>query len=552
MERRVIFAIVLMMIVALLPTIIWPRKPPVRRADGPTDRTPVTSARDSARAAAPVTPSVGPSVRRSVAASDTVAFDAPLYRYSFSTTGLGMVEALLKDYHSTAPGDSGRPAQLVPPGQPLLGIRLVVGNDTISFNDMEFSLATQHDDPGLAQATRRWLARSGSLSVEIAHTYRTDSYLYSVNGRVTGLGSGAVLLLDLGQGVKSVESDSVGDYNNFALVTKSDRTRSLSFSSLDPGEADTLSGPLEWVAFKTKYFVVAALAVDPGAPRWGGAVAVGGPRQGKLATRLASATATLPVLPDGVFRFQVYAGPIEVRRLSAIGHDLDDVNPYGWIFRPIVRPVADVVTRFLVWMHESLNVAYGVALIFFGLLVRVVLWPLNQKAMESGIKMQAIQPEMKALQDRYRDNPQKLQEEMLRLYREHGVNPVGGCLPMLLPLPVLIALFFVFANTIEFRGVPFLWLPDLSLHDPIYVMPILMGASMFALQKIGMSGMPPNPQSKMMLYFMPLFMTFVLFRFSSGLNLYYTAQNIFSLPQQYLIAKRRAKMAAERQKPKKR
>ena len=110
---------------------------------------------------------------------------------------------------------------------------------------------------------------------------------------------------------------------------------------------------------------------------------------------------------------------------------------------------------------------------------------------------------------------------------------------MLLPMPGLFALFFVFANTIEFRGVPFLWLTDLSRADPYYIIPIVMGLSMFVLSKVGQIGVPPNPQAKTMLYFMPGFMTLLFLRFASGLNLYYAVSNIFSIPQQYMIAQRR-------------
>jgi YidC/Oxa1 family membrane protein insertase len=117
---------------------------------------------------------------------------------------------------------------------------------------------------------------------------------------------------------------------------------------------------------------------------------------------------------------------------------------------------------------------------------------------------------------------------------------------MLIPMPVLFALFFVFANTIEFRGVSFLWLPDLSRADPYYIIPILMGASMFLLSWLGQRGMPPNPQAKMMMYLMPGMFTFLFLRFSSGLNLYYAVSNIASLPQQWLIARERQKRLARR------
>jgi YidC/Oxa1 family membrane protein insertase len=239
----------------------------------------------------------------------------------------------------------------------------------------------------------------------------------------------------------------------------------------------------------------------------------------------------------------VFTGPLDSRRLARMGHDLDDANPYGGIFRPIIQPVSQIVLTVLLWMHERLNLAYGWVLMLFGIVVRILLWPLNQKAMESGIRMQAVAPLLKETQDKYKNDPERLQRETLRLYKEHGVNPFGGCLPMLLPMPVLLALFFVFANTIAFRGVPFLWLPDLSRPDPLKIIPILMGLSMFALSKVGQIGVPPNPQTKMMLYFMPIFMTVLFLNFASGLNLYYAAQNIFSIPQQYMIAKRRLRQA---------
>jgi YidC/Oxa1 family membrane protein insertase len=236
---------------------------------------------------------------------------------------------------------------------------------------------------------------------------------------------------------------------------------------------------------------------------------------------------------------------MEYPRLHAIGHDFYDVNPYGWPgFRTMIRPIAVGARWLLVWMHERFSLAYGAVLILFGILIRVILWPLNQKGMRASIRMQAIQPEMQRLQERYKEDPQRLQQEMMGLYKREGVNPFSGCWPMLLPWPVLLALFFVLSNTIELRGQSFLWLPDLSLKDPIYIIPVLMGASMFAVNKVGMLGVPPNPQSKMMLYFLPVMMTVLFLNFASGLNLYYFVQNVVSVPQQWYLAKERMKARA--------
>jgi len=360
-----------------------------------------------------------------------------------------------------------------------------------------------------------------------------------VRGHITGLGpAGAVLVVSLGDGLRSVEADTVDDRRHYAVVTKATQTQSTSFGSVKPAEVKVLDGPFEWAGVKSKYFLLAALAVEEHQPRFGGGVVVGGPRNGGPPAR-AALRVTLPVPPTGDFRYELYVGPLEHRRLARLGHDFDDANPYGGILRPAIHPVSILVVNVLLWMHERLNLPYGWVLVIFGVLVRLLLWPLNQKAMESSIRMQAVAPLIKETQDRFKNEPEKLQREMLRIYKEHQVNPFGGCLPMLLPMPVLFALFFVFANTIEFRGVPFLWLPDLSRHDPYYIIPVLMGLSMFVLSKVGQLGVPPNPQARMMTYTMPLVMTLVLFRFASGLNLYYAVQNVFSIPQQYLIARRR-------------
>ncbi|HKV73827.1 MAG TPA: YidC/Oxa1 family membrane protein insertase, partial [Gemmatimonadales bacterium] len=145
------------------------------------------------------------------------------------------------------------------------------------------------------------------------------------------------------------------------------------------------------------------------------------------------------------------------------------------------------------------------------------------------------------LQERYSNDPQKLNSEMMALYKEKGVNPLGGCLPMLIPMPVLLALFVVFQYAIELRGTPFLWLTDLSAHDPTYVIPVVMGLSMYAVSKIGQKGLPPNPQMQTMVYIMPVMMTVLFARFAAGLNLYYAVQNLAGLPQQWMLTQERLK-----------
>ena len=319
------------------------------------------------------------------------------------------------------------------------------------------------------------------------------------------------------------------------------------FRSLDAGETALLSGPFEWAAIKSKYFVASVFAFDSTGGRGGrisGVRATAAPVETRFEDDV-HVVATMPVPADGLVSYAAYVGPLEYDRLKAMGHGFDDVNPYGWPgFRTIVRFFAVPVRWLLVQMHENLHIAYGLVLVLFGILVRVILWPLNQKAMRANMKMQEMQPMLKAAQERYKDNPQQLQVEMFRLYKEYGVNPMSGCWPMLLPMPVLFALFFVFQNAIELRGQSFLWLPDLAQKDPFYIIPLVMGGSMYVLSKVGQAGMEPNPQMKAMLYIMPVMMTVLFINFASGLNLYYAVSNIASIPQQWMLANERKKRAA--------
>jgi YidC/Oxa1 family membrane protein insertase len=360
----------------------------------------------------------------------------------------------------------------------------------------------------------------------------------------TGGTSAAQLLIDLPSTIHSQDADTLDDERHLAYGYKLERedVKSIPFAKLDPAFVRTDSGPMTWVAARGKYFLIAVIAPNPTSSF----VALrmqGGARVGKLAPT-ARATAILP-LRDGRFSFDVYTGPQSWSELRAVGHDLENVNPYGgWI--PGVQPFATICMRVLLWMKQTLNLSYGWVLVIFGIAVRLLLWPLNQSAMRSSLKMQRLQPELAEVQKKYKTDPEKQREALVKLYQQHGMSPfspVMGCLPMLLPMPVLFALFFVFQNTIEFRGVHFLWLPDLSLRDPYYITPIFMGISMFVLSWIGMRAAPPNPQTKMMSYMMPAVMTMVLLNFASGLNLYYAVQNIAALPQQWMLTRERMKAA---------
>jgi YidC/Oxa1 family membrane protein insertase len=347
-------------------------------------------------------------------------------------------------------------------------------------------------------------------------------------------------------GLNNAERPESKDVDNLAFAYKptADGASSVKFSSLDPGERELASGPLDWAVLKNKYFVFGLLAPEDGRG-FAELQVTGGPRTESAATT-ASGTVVAPIAADGTVNFTIYAGPQEWNRLVAIGRDFQDVNPYGGWLQGMVQPFAAIVMRALLWLKSATALSYGWVLVIFGIGVRLAMWPLNQSSMRATIRMQRLQPEIQAVQKQYAKDPQKQQQEVMRIYKEHGMSPfssLAGCLPMLLPMPILFALFWVFQGTIEFRGVPFLWLNDISIHDPYFVMPVLMGLTTFLVSWIGMRGVPPNPQTKIMAYVLPLMFTVLFAKMAAGLHIYYTVQNLAAVPQQWLIANERKKAA---------
>lgn len=538
MDRRVIWAVALMMLIALAPTFLMKPKA-ARRPGGQADSSLVAKPAPVPAPAGSVAalPTGGDQSIESPAEPITVS--SQLYTYTLSTRGGSITQATPKSYKSLYHLEKGQPVRMIPDGASINQLALLVGNDTVPFSDWSFTPSTR----SLTVTGRDSLvlsAQRGEVSVTMVYRFRADDYQIDVTGRVTGLGPvGGTLLIGMGSGMRQTEADSNANLYDYGVVTKTDESKLVKFSSLDPNEVRTLSGPFEWTAVKSKYFVTALLAVDNADAKISGATLKA---HGPGRVHQADVTFGMPVEANGLFHYRLYAGPMEYPRLRAIGHDFYDINPYGWPgFRTIIRPIAVGARWLLVWMHQHLALAYGVVLVLFGVMIRIILWPLNQRGMRASMRMQAIQPEMQRIQDQYKNDPQKMQQEVMGLYKREGVNPFSGCWPMLLPYPVLLALFFVLGSTIELRGQSFLWLPDLSLKDPLFLLPVLMGASMFGLNKIGMAGMPPNPQTKMMLYFLPIMMTVMFLNFASGLNLYYFVQNLASIPQQWMLAKERRK-----------
>jgi YidC/Oxa1 family membrane protein insertase len=558
-ELRFALAVFLMLVVLIGTNRLFP---PVQPEEGvmPGEAGADTAAeveRDSARRPAPTIPPVAgaPEGRVPDEAVDSattegpaereVVVESPLYRLTFSTAGARMLSAEMTRFASL---HHDGVVDLVPEGADgYLGQKLVVRSDTVDLSRVPFTVQPEEglrlaEGGGARSLSFVYQHPSADFRFELDYTFDPDGYAVGVRGQVEGVDD-AILVTDLGEGLAFAEADSAQEARLMAYVHNHlrDGIRSTTLSGADP---TIVGGPLLWAAFKSKFFVLALMGGDSEATA-GPASYLGGllVRDGALEERVRVGAAQA-VGNDGAFAYRLFMGPQEYARLSSLGQAMEEVNPYGWrFFRPIIRPFVSIIMTILVFLHTQLTWTYGWVLIVFGVLMRVVLFPLNHKAMKAQLRNMAVQPLVQEIQKKHKDNPEKLQKEMMKLHREHGFNPLAGCIPLLLPWPVLIALFFVFQNTIELRGVPFLWLPDLSAKDPFYILPVILALSMFLMQWVSLRSLDTaNQQMKMMMYIMPPMMLFIFANLASGLNLYYATANIATIPQQVWIMNERKKM----------
>ena len=469
---------------------------------------------------------------------ETVVVEGPLYRFTFSSLGARLISAELLQFQSFA---HEGPVELFTPEGPALGAEIQAVGESFDLRKLPFEITPSeglrlNEGGGPETLTLTYRHPSGALTFQTAYTFSPSSYEVLAKTDVMGVDR-ALLVTDMGTGLAYNEERQADESRIMGYATNhlQEGIKAERMGKVD--EDQIVEGPLLWSALKSKYFLFAVLPGVGGDDQYLGGL-LAGPAPGEDQAEVA---VTQPLGAAGSASYRLFFGPQQRDLLIAYGNELEEANPYGYRWmRVVVRPVVSIVLTVLIFLHDQFNVGYGWVLIIFGVMMRVLTFPLNQKAMRAQMRNMAVQPLLQEIQKKYKDQPEKLQKEMMKLYKEHGFNPLAGCLPMLLPWPVLITLFFVFQNTIQLRGESFLWLPNLSAADPFYILPVLLGASMFLMQFISVRSMPePNPQMKIMMWMMPIMMTFIFLNFASGLNLYYATSNIATLPQQYFIAKER-------------
>ncbi|MBF0351517.1 MAG: membrane protein insertase YidC [SAR324 cluster bacterium] len=287
---------------------------------------------------------------------------------------------------------------------------------------------------------------------------------------------------------------------------------------------------MKWLGLEDHYFIRAVAPQTPVRFGYFHAKSVFGPNGKEEVPYFGVRLPNVDLMPNKQIeaRFEIFAGPKEEQAMAVFGRKLEGS------MNMTLASIAQPLLALLRWIYGYVG-NYGVAIIILTVIVRLVLFPLTFKGMKSMKKMQQLQPKMKRLQEKYKNNKEKLNLEMLEMYRKHKVNPLGGCLPLVLQIPIFFGLYSALSSAIELRHAPFIfWLNDLSARDGLAITPLLMGITMFFQQKMTPTTMMDPTQAKMM-QMLPIIFTFFTFSFPSGLVIYWITSNILSIGQQYLI-----------------
>ncbi len=456
-----------------------------------------------------------------------VTIDTPLYRAVLSSYGGGIKSFRLKHYRKTLEDDSG-PADIVSPVDgiyPLMTRFKVSGLPEVpAFTVPVESLRIGEGKKG--ELALRWQGTDGTV-VEKRYVFSSDNYTIDVelkvtNGRADNLRG--TVLNEL-SGKFMVESTY---YHHGPLRRIDGKTkRQDPETTIEMGK-----GSPEWIGVEDKYFLLAIIPEDNRDTFWESTVVA--QYSGKVSF---GKTLELEPTHQTLTGFTAYLGPKEYDRLIAMGRGLDEAIEFG-LFSLIARPLLVVLNFFERYVKN-----YGIAIILLTVVIKLLFYPLTKHSLTAMRKMQEIQPQMLAIREKYKNDRERMNKELYELYKRYRINPVSGCLPILLQLPVFVGLYELLSVAIELRHAPFmLWIQDLSAQDPYYITPVLMGISMFIQQKMTPTTMDPT-QAKIMLI-MPVVLTFVFMSFPSGLVLYWLVNNILSIAQQYQLYKETGKAKA--------
>ena len=548
MEKKTILAFVLSLAVLIAWSVLFAPKP-AQKTEPSTKEETVQS-----QPAPTASPQPAPAVQKmerpagsmaSTAEEKEVVVETPLYRAVFSSTGASIKSFKLKKYHLTADSDS--PLVDLAHGQvPLVTIQFDPAGkkDTnpVVYHVDENSL-TMEAGASPRELTFRATTSDGLL---LQQTFRIDPDHYAIE-------HGFTVSNPLEKPVEGILKARIANlppkestsYYSFIGITLLLNNKYEEIASTDLKNEKSLSGLIAWISYQEDYFMTAFVPEAESQSNFLGRTLASGVLEGTWSAALQ------PIHSGNQFSTgsTLYLGPRDLDILKVIGRKLDLAIDFGW---------TDIIAKPLLYLLRFFNQYmgnYGIAIILLTILIKILFWPLTHKSYKSMKEMQKIQPLMAKIREKYKDNKEMMNKEMMSLYKTYKVNPMGGCLPMVIQIPVFFALFRILGNSIELRHAPFvLWINDLSAPDRLFHLPftipymtppsgipvltLLMGASMFIQQK--MTPTPGDPMQAKIMLLMPVIFTFMFINFPSGLVLYWLVNNVLSIGQQYRIIKRAA------------
>jgi YidC/Oxa1 family membrane protein insertase len=481
----------------------------------------------------PPTAADTPAQRPQQPRGETVRVETDVFSIEIDTVGATVTRAELKQHRGTV--DTSRNFVLLERADGrvyvaqsgLIGEGLPNHNSRFTSSESEFRLAD-----GQQRLQVRLEAQGGGVKVAKIYTFERGSYTIGVQHEIQN-GSAAALepfaYYQLARDSKPPEGDSkmLPTYTGVAVYTDKDKFQKVSFEDVQKGKVPyTRSADDGWIGMVQHYFVTAWIPPqDLGREFF----------TRRLGEDLYSAGVILPfgrIEPGAQATQQVtlYAGPQDQEKLAAIAPGLDLTVDYGWL-TIIAAPLFWVLKTLYGWVGN-----WGVAIILLTVLIKLLFYPLSAASYKSMARMRVLAPKLQRLKEQYGDDRSRMQQAMMELYKTEKINPLGGCLPILVQIPVFIALYWVLLASFELRQAPFmLWIHDLAAPDPYYILPVLMGATMIIQTRLNPE--PPDPVQAKIMKIMPIAFSIFFFFFPAGLVLYWLVNNILSIAQQWHITR---------------
>lgn len=559
MEKRAIVALVL----SLLVLVFWeyyfgmmkPAAPPAQQQASPEKETAQT-AQSQQPQPAPLIEALNPAtvsedrLKQMNQQFPHWTLDTPLYTTQILASGARFGSVRLKHYRQELAPDS-------PPMQLISALRsgyLPGAVDLLHHPDFQLSTIPFSSDappevkiePGTGSHNVAFVGEiPGRLRVTKTLSLSADSYASDLEIRVKNLGIDKITdQLGLSFYFEPYTAGEESSYNQ-SILTSFEKGGLTNHAFKDLAKKDLqLKAPIDWIGYENNYFVQALIPLEE--KGYQVVARVMDPNRQLIRVVYLTDQFEVDSNQEVTFKVRLYLGPKEIEPLTKAEHNMVKAVDYGW-FTFIAKPLLHVLNFFYRYTHN-----YGWAIIIVTILIKIIFWPLTQKSFESMQRMKKLQPRIAELRERFKDDKEKMNTELMALYKSYKVNPLGGCLPMVLQIPVFFAFYRMLNGAVELRHQPFmLWINDLTAPDRLWigfdipylgpglpVLTLLMGATMFIQQKMTPSGGDPRQEQIMLL--MPVVFTVMFINFPSGLVLYWLINNILSIAQQYMINRRAA------------